>query len=580
MGPLGLPFDEVVLLDFEFRAPPGELPEVVCMVAHELASGRRHRLWADELGDAPPFPVDDRTLVVAFFASAEVGCFLQLGWPAPARVLDLYAEFRNATNGLTLPAGRGLLGAMAHHGLAGITKQEKQDWRERIMAGPPFDAAERAGILDYCESDVAPLGALLERMLPAIQADPRGLGRALLRGRYMIAVARMESVGVPLDVATLERLRRGWGGIKAGLIAAVDSDYGVYDGTSFRQWRFREYLTRERIAWPTTSAGQLQLDSDTFRERARAHPQLEPLKELRSSLGELRLMDLAVGSDGRNRTLISPFQARTGRNAPSNARFVFGPSVWIRHLIVPPPGRAVAYIDWSAQEVATAAALSGDAGLLRAVESGDPYISFARQAGIAPPDATKETHPDERAACKVAVLGTNYGMGPGLLAMQAGISLIESVELLRRLRLTFPTYFGWAEDNVHRAHLSGSIETVLGWRLRVTEATASPNSLLNFPMQANGAEMLRLACCLVTEAGIDVCAPVHDALLIEADEDSIAEAVGVTRRLMGEASRLVLGGFEIATEVGVVRAGDRYSDPRGSRMWAVVTGLLDAQAVA
>ena len=48
-------------------------------------------------------------------------------------------------------------------------------------------------------------------MLPAIlgrQRDGRtALGQALLRGRYMTAAARMEWAGVPIDTATLERLR-------------------------------------------------------------------------------------------------------------------------------------------------------------------------------------------------------------------------------------------------------------------------------------------------------------------------------------------------------------------------------------
>ena len=35
-------------------------------------------------------------------------------------------------------------------------------------------------------------------------------------------------------------------------------------------------------------------------------------------------------------------------------------------------------------------------------------------------------------------------------------------------------------------------------------------------MQANGAEMMRLAAIAATEAGIEVCAPVHDAFLIAA----------------------------------------------------------------
>ena len=34
---------------------------------------------------------------------------------------------------------------------------------------------------------------------------------------------------------------------------------------------------------------------------------------------------------------------------------------------------------------------------------------------------------------------------------------------------------------------------------------------MNFPMQAGGAEMMRIAAIAATEAGIEVCCPVHDA---------------------------------------------------------------------
>jgi hypothetical protein len=63
------------------------------------------------------------------------------------------------------------------------------------------------------------------------------------------------------------------------------------------------------------------------------------------------LEEIAVGPDERNRTMLSPFGARTGRKTPSNTRFLFGPAVWLRGLIKPPAARALAYIDWSSQEV-------------------------------------------------------------------------------------------------------------------------------------------------------------------------------------------------------------------------------------
>lgn len=93
-------------------------------------------------------------------------------------------------------------------------------------------------------------------------------------------------------------------------------------------------------------------------------------------------------------------------------------------------------------------------------------------------------------------------------------------------------------------------------------------------MQANGAEMLRLACCLATERGIEVCAPVHDAILICAPLDRLEADVARTREAMAEASRIVLGGFEIRTDVKLVRYPERFMDKRGAVMWQRVMDLI------
>jgi DNA polymerase I len=70
-----------------------ERPWPLCMVARELTSQREFRLWRDDLLKlrAAPLNVGDRSLVVAYAVAAEVSCFLSLGWPLPANILDLYA---------------------------------------------------------------------------------------------------------------------------------------------------------------------------------------------------------------------------------------------------------------------------------------------------------------------------------------------------------------------------------------------------------------------------------------------------------------------------------------------------------
>ena len=560
------PFREVWAVDFEFVAHPGERPDVVCLVARELKSGRVIQLWRDQLGPVPPYATGPDTLFVAYYASAELGCHLALGWPTPARVLDLFTEFRARRNGLATVAGSSLLGALTHFGLDNIGATEKEGMRELILTGGPWSAQQQADIIAYCESDVLALERLLVAMLPGID-----LPRALLRGRYMAAAAAMEHSGVPIDTEMLALLRANWLDIQDQLIAAIDSQYGVFDGRTFKADRFGGWLAANNIPWPRLESGRLDLDDDAFRQMARAYPAVAPLRELRSSLAELRLSDLAVGRDGRNRTILSAFRSRTGRNQPSNSRYIFGPAVWLRSLIKPPPGWAVAYLDWSQQEFGIAAALSGDAAMQAAYRSGDPYLAFAKQAGAVPADATRKTHEPTRELFKQCVLAVQYGMEAKSLALRIGQPPVVARDLLRAHREAYRTFWRWSDAAVDQAMLHGAIWTVFGWPLYAGEQP-NPRSLRNFPMQGNGAELLRIACCLATERGIEVCAPVHDAVLIAAPLERIEADVAAMQAAMAEASAAVLGGFVLGTEAKTYP--DRYRDPRGEVMWKRVSDLV------
>ena len=564
-----LPFQQVWAVDFEFAASDGERPKPICLVARELKTGRTVRQWEDEFGRLPPYPVDSNSLFLAFYASAEFGCHLALNWPMPERVLDLFAEHRCLTNGIPTGYGNGLLGVLAYYGLDGLGAEEKGEMRALALRGGPWTAEERLDLLNYCESDVVALARLLPAMLPRID-----LPRALLRGRYMIAAARMEWAGVPIDVETLARLKRHWHDIQDRLISEIDADYGVFEGRTFKANRFAAWLDRTGIPWPRLESGALDLSDDTFREMSKAHPEVSPLRELRHCLSGMRLNDLTVGNDGRNRCLLSVFATRTGRNAPSNTRYIFGPSVWLRGLIQPSPEHAVVYIDWSAQEIGIAAALSGDPAMLAGYASGDPYIAFAKQAGAVPEDATKKSHPDVRDQYKACALGVLYGLGALGLAERIGVLPIVARRLIQLHREIYHVFWSWSDRVVAAANTMLSLHATFGWSARIGTDT-KPNFALNYPMQANGAEMLRLACCLATESGIEVVAPVHDAVMICAPFDRLNADIERTRAAMAEASRVVLDGFELRTDVHVFSYPDRYADKRGAEMWQRVMALLN-----
>jgi DNA polymerase I len=157
-----------------------------------------------------------------------------------------------------------------------------------------------------------------------------------------------------------------------------------------------------------------------------------------------------------------------------------------------------------------------------------------------PPDATKSSHGAQRELFKQCTLGTQYGMEAESLAGRIGQPTIVARELLRAHRQTYRRFWEWSDAALDHAMLHGSLHTVFGWYVHVGESP-NPRSLRNFPMQANGAEMLRLACCLAVERGVEIVGPVHDATLICA----------------------------------ITRWPARYMDERGSIMWERVMKLID-----
>lgn len=568
-------FEEVTFLDFEFGCRPGERPEPRCLVARELRSGRVHRIWFDAEGGAgaPPFPVDESSLVVAYYASAEMGCFGVLGWSPPVWLLDLYAEFRNLTNGKPTQCGDGLLGAMAYFGLQGIETVEKEEMRTLALRGGQYTETEKEALIKYCEEDVIALENLFTAMVHKID-----LPRALLRGEFMKSVAAIEHLGIPFDIPAVKCLRVHWNVLLDALVRRVNAGVPVFEGTTFKRQKFETWLAKQGIAWPRLGSGQIDLSDDAFREFERSHPLISQIRATRQCLSQMRLIDLPVGGDSRNRCLLSPFRARTGRNQPSNSKFAFGPAVWLRSLIRPHEGESIAYIDYSQQEFGIAAALSGDEKMMMAYDSGDPYLTFAIQAGTVPPSATKATHPAEREQYKACVLAVQYGMGPQSLALRIGQTPAHARELLSAHHQTYDTFWSWSDAVVHHACLHGTLHTTFGWHVHLGE---NPNGrfLRNFPMQANGAEMLRLAINLAIRRGVRVIAPVHDAILIEAPSIEIDEAVRSAQEAMEEASRIVLNGFSLRSDAKVIRYPARYRDERGISMWRTVWEIIRDEAL-
>lgn len=292
-------------------------------------------------------------------------------------------------------------------------------------------------------------------------------------------------------------------------------------------------------------------------------------------MSKLRLNDLQVGRDGRNRTLLGAFGSKTSRNQPSTNKLIFGPAKWIRFLILPPPGLALVHRDYAQQEVQIAAVLSGDAVLLAACATGDVYLGIAKQLGFAPDGANADTHGPVRDLFKVVVLSILYGVGPWSLAMRTGKCLSEAAEILARLRARFRTFEEYCANTIDHAGLDLEISTGYGWYMQCPPGI-NFRTVRNFPVQSTGAEIMRAACVLAERRGVQIVAPVHDAFMAQGPSDQIEEVSAQLDQVMRDASRTILRGYELRTDEQIIGAGrrERFYDKRGLKMWTTVTELV------
>ncbi|MDB4759249.1 DNA polymerase [Akkermansiaceae bacterium] len=555
-------------IDLEFCQNAGRNPRPLCVAWQCLETGEEGALWLDGGDILSPFPPEYR--MVAHYALAELGCFLELGWPLPTEVIDTLAEARNVRGQvLPLKSSWGLLGVASSLGIPSMSSEHKEEMRQVAMAGDVPEDLQQP-LMDYCLDDVRTGAAIWSKIKS--RANPK---EAIMRGRYLKALAQVERRGIPADLDLVDRLSDTMPEITDVTWKEARKEYpGVIDNEGrFRSKAWLEWCYEKGIPWPRLSSGAPALAADTFKKLADRYSEVRTMAYARKQRAQGRRFEFPLGNDGRLRCMLSPFASDTGRNQPSNSRFIFGASAWMRSAVAAPKDQVLAYVDYRSQELGLAAMLSGDEALRRDYEAGDPYIRFAIRAGAAPNGATKETHPAERATYKVAMLALQYGIGDQTLAQNLGVPLPTARRLITSHQEAYPNFWRWREAVVDEVMSGGTLSTRYGWQ-RKMKPKDSANSIANFLVQATGGEILRAAVIALEEAGHRVIAPVHDAVLVEMNKHGWQEELAHIRSLMTEAALVVTGGLSVPTDAELVMPGKNYVDGRGVEFWNLIRPVI------
>jgi hypothetical protein len=553
------------------------------LTAIESATDRVHRYGEPQLRrlHRPPFPIGPEVVCCAFSAASDLVPWLVLGWDQmPDQLVCTYAEHRVRYNGIRSEFDDDLLGACARRGIVyTATETVKERWRKRFRDPRPLEPCEEKEGLDYCLADTEACLALAKDYEKDIWWQ-----RALFYGEYAKALAAIEFAGIPLDTEALSLLQRNVDGAKLALIAEGDREYECYENGHLRDKRVWAFAKRNNISWPALPSGAPVLADEELKTLVarylgdRRGEMVEGLRQLRKTVGALRSNKYAAGLDGRSHVSLHGFGTKTGRNAPKGSQSIFLGPAWMRGFMRPHPGHALVYLDFEAEEFAIGASQSDDPAMIRAYQSGDPYMATGILMGLAPVGVTKHTHPEVRALCKVLTLAIGYGMTAWGLAQRIGIEEEQAADLIRRYGEAFPVFRAWSEGGVAYAKAHKGITTPFGWRMYVPR-NINPRTLLNWPMQSLGSDLLRLIAIALVEAGIRVVSLIHDAVLLEVPIIELNATVQQAVAIMVRASEQVVG-IPLRVDVGseeephIFPYPERFRDKREGDMYDRMLRLL------
>jgi DNA polymerase I-like protein with 3'-5' exonuclease and polymerase domains len=236
--------------------------------------------------------------------------------------------------------------------------------------------------------------------------------------------------------------------------------------------------------------------------------------------------------------------------------------------------------------------LSGDTALLEAFNSDDLYLELARRMGVVPKDAKRHQSPEielMRQCFKAVVLGLSYGMGAHSLAgavyaevnRKSKIMTFEDAKeradaIYAWHKAAFRRYWEFLQGRADVTRRTGIAKSLDNW-LYFADMQTPQTRLLNFPMQSNGAVMLRRAMMsLAQETDIGITCSLHDALYALCDVADEPRYRATILAHMERAAQSVVGTkVKIMVEAKSLWPGEHYHDVRGKNVLKLVQEKMD-----
>jgi hypothetical protein len=229
----------------------------------------------------------------------------------------------------------------------------------------------------------------------------------------------------------------------------------------------------------------------------------------------------AVGTASGRMSVVDPAMQGTPRRA--------------REVYRADPGKVLLSCDLAQVEPRIVAAISGDPGLIAAVQSGDIYTALA--VSVWGEDARGDGKRRDQA--KTALNAISYGQGARSLGRRLGVGEQEARRIIASWMTAYPEFAKWRREIVERARRGERLTTLYGRPLPEFTPQKAYQAIA-YTIQGCGADLFKGMTIEVTrelqtnESGIELWLPLHDELILSAPDtpSTVAQALDILARNM------------------------------------------------
>lgn len=227
-----------------------------------------------------------------------------------------------------------------------------------------------------------------------------------------------------------------------------------------------------------------------------------------------------------------------------------------RECFVPDVGNCLIVADYGSQEPRIAAYLSGDEGLINALNGSEKlYVAIARD--VLGKTITKDSH--EYTHIKSTVLGIFYGMSARGLASRIGVEEDEAQHMIDAFLEAYP---GVRDYMIRQKHAQEYVTSIYGRKIWLNKYSYQwERNALNAPIQSSAADATKLAVSRFNQGILDayindgsefeweVLLIVHDEIVISVPEDECDFAQKILENCMVEVAEEMHDGIKGVAEL-------------------------------